>query len=262
MADLLNFAHGLADAAAAITVPLFRAGAAVDNKLDTGFDPVTQADRDAERAMRARIENHFPTHGILGEEFGEKPGSGDHQWVLDPIDGTRAFISGMPIWGTLIGLADAQGPALGIMDQPYIGERFAAARGAGAYWQKGAARQRITTRPCTQIEEAIIATSSPDYFQNTPAAPVWEALYTRARLGRYGGDCYHYAMLAAGHIDIVIEQGLQPYDILALIPIIEEAGGVVTDWRGQSAAQGGQVIASASPELHAATLEALAPAAW
>ncbi len=254
--SLLAFAHRLADAASGETLPRFRRLSRVENKLSEGFDPVTQADRAAEKAMRQLIEEHYPEHAILGEEFGIREG-GDLQWVLDPIDGTRAFISGMPSWGTLIGLNDRGVLKLGIMDQPFTGERYVAARGGGGCLHHRGSKTQLKTRACSSLETAILASTSPDLFTGK-LANLWRNIARAVRLVRYGGDCYNYALIAAGQIDAVIEPGLNPYDIQALIPIIEEAGGVVTNWHGEAVAQGGNVLATGDRQLHDILLTKLA----
>ena len=266
LADYLAFAHQLADAAAAQSLPLFRNLPQVENKLTGGgFDPVTQADRAAEAAMRAQIEIYYPNHGILGEEFAEKPRRGNEkmQWVLDPIDGTRAFITGLPTWGTLIALNDGAAVQIGLMHQPFIGEAFYACAGGTAQWRRGGSgsggEKRLKTRACKNLGDAVLATTSPAYFENSPQAKIWQRLAAQARLTRYGGDCYNYALLADGQLDIVVEQGLRAFDIQALIPIIECAGGIVTDWQGKSAINGGQIVACGDPARHAELLDRLNP---
>ena len=259
--ELLAFAHRLADAAAQETMPVFRTALEIDNKLDeAGFDPVTHADRNAEAAIRALITQEFPEHGILGEEFDEKKPSGsgdDFCWVIDPIDGTRAFVSGMATWGTLIALSQNGEPILGIMDQPYVGERFCAASGWPAMHLRSGKSTPITTRACPTLEQATAVTTGPEFLVSPGASAAWDQISAGARLIRYGGDCYNYAMLASGYVDIVFEEGLEPYDIQALIPIVEQAGGVVTDWKGRSAHEGGQVVACGDAALHAELLSRL-----
>jgi histidinol phosphatase-like enzyme (inositol monophosphatase family) len=255
-AALLEFTHELADAAAKVTLPLFRHLQGVDNKLEVGFDPVTKADRDGELAIRALIEKNFPQHAILGEEFGTKAGD-DHQWVLDPIDGTRAFISGIPSWGTLIALNVGGHPKLGLMDQPFTGERYFAGQGDGAYLRHNGTQTRLQTRPCAGLSEAVISTTDPSLF-DAAGQQKWQMLSQKSRLARCGGDCYGYAMVAAGHIDAVIENGLQAYDIQALIPLVQEAGGMVTNWQGGDAASGGSVLACGDKNVHAEILALLA----
>lgn len=254
--ELLAFSHQLADAAAAVTVPLFRNLENIDNKMSGAFDPVTEADRNAEAAIRALIDANYPSHAILGEEHGEKKG-GPEQWVLDPIDGTRAFISGIPTWGTLIAMNDGNTVRLGMMDQPFTDERYYAGAGHGAYVRHAGQVEKISTRACRDLASATLATTTPDLFIGTPQQAVWQKLSGTVQLTRYGGDCYNYALLAGGHIDLVVEQSLQPYDIQALIPIVEEAGGLITDWQGGHAMQGGQVIAAGDRAVHAAAMEIL-----
>lgn len=254
------FLDTLADASAAVIRPLFRTTLAVDNKLDAGrFDPVTAADRAAEAAMRELIAATYPDHGILGEEFGNERIDADYVWVLDPIDGTRAFICGLPTWATLIGLTEAGRPALGAMNQPFTGERFAG--DTKRAWYRGPDGQRdLKTRPCATLADAVMLTTTPALFTPTER-PIYDAIEAGVRLARYGTDCYGYAMIAAGQADLVIESGLKPYDIVALIPIIEGAGGVVTNWTGGSAASGGQVVASGDKRLHEIALTRLSNAA-
>ena len=254
LSALLAFAHRLADAAALETMPLFRAALEIDNKLgEGGFDPVTHADRNAEAAIRTLITQEFPDHGILGEEFDEKPPAGSGGgfcWVIDPIDGTRAFISGMPSWGTLIALSQNGVPVLGIMDQPYVGERFCATRDGSALHLRAGKTTPITTRTCPALEQATAATTGPEFLVSPGARDAWDEISAGARLVRYGGDCYNYALLAAGFVDIVIEEGLKPYDIQALIPIVEQAGGIVTNWQGGAAHEGEQILACGDARLH------------
>jgi len=257
LTDLMAFAHQLADAAARASLPLFRNLETVDNKLTDGFDPVTAADRDAESAIRALIENHYPSHAILGEEFGSKAGDA-FQWIIDPIDGTRAFMSGMPTWGTLIGLNFEGAPILGLMDQPFTQERFFAAQGQGAHLRHKDTQSQMSTRTCAALETAVLATTSPDLFANNPGAAAWARVFPQAQLTRYGGDCYNYALLALGQVDIVMEQELKPVDIQPLIKIVEEAGGILTDWQGGPAHDGGTAIACGDKTLHAQLLDILA----
>ncbi|MBN8607712.1 MAG: histidinol-phosphatase [Caulobacterales bacterium] len=238
---LLAFADTLADAARGAILPYFRAAHAVDNKGGDRFDPVTDADRAAEAAMRALIEREFPDHAILGEEYGESAGASAYQWVLDPIDGTRAFISGLTSWGVLIGLYHEGQPLIGVMDQPYLDERY---RG----WNNGAnlttrtGTQALKTRACESVRDAVLSSTDPYLFHDAEA-DAFARVRKVAKLTRYGYDCYAYAMVAAGYMDVVIENGLKPFDIAALIPIVRGAGGEVVNWRGGDATQGGQVLA-------------------
>ena len=249
------------DAAARETLPRFRAGGAIDNKRGTGYDPVTEADRAAESAIRTIIEERFPGHDILGEEHGQTDRASAFQWIIDPIDGTRAFISGIPVWGTLIGFYENGTPVAGVLDQPFTRERFTAVpdeHGSESWFHHGNdAPTRLRAKDTAVLAEATLMTTSPHLLQNT-ADTAYFRLEKEVRLFRYGCDCYAYAMIAAGQIDLVVESGLNPYDIAALIPIIEGAGGVVTNWQGDSAAQGGQVLAAANQTIHKAALDCLA----
>ncbi len=252
----LEIAEKMADAARAAILPYFRQPSLVaDNKLSSGFDPVTIADRAAEQAMRAVLAEHRPDDGILGEEFGESAGTSGRTWVLDPIDGTRGFISGTPTWGVLIALSTETGPFLGVIDQPYIGERFLGTDGVAV--SKGPSGQtNLATRSTSAISDAIVFTTFPEVGTPTEGE-AFRAVADQAKLTRYGMDCYAYALLAAGQVDLVIEAGLNSYDIQAPIALIQAAGGVVTDWRGNPAHQGGRALAAANETLHANALEIL-----
>ncbi|WP_088343530.1 MULTISPECIES: histidinol-phosphatase [Rhodomicrobium] len=254
--DFVSFAHKLADLAGDVIRPHFRARGAIDNKLDVGFDPVTEADRGAEQVMRRQIEQTFPSHGILGEEFDDKPAAGPYRWVLDPIDGTKAFILGLPTWGTLIGLTHEGVPLLGMMDQPYTGERFWNSL-SGAHFRGSAGEQLIETRPCASLSGAVLAATTPDMFKGDEPGR-FGSLSRSCRMTRFGSDCYAYCMLAMGFVDIVAEASLKPFDIAPLIPIIHAAGGKVTTWDGGDPAQGGQILAVGDPSLHEAAMRALA----
>ncbi len=257
---LVQFACSLADVAGETILPHFRQPLLIDNKLEDGsFDPVTIADRNAELKMRAAIQAQYPSHGIIGEEFGESKGDSGLIWVLDPIDGTRAFISGLPVWGVLIALFDGTYPILGIMDQPFTQERFIGVGKRSVSIHRGV-ETVLQTRGCENLSSAIMMSTAPDMFDKSEFA-VQQLLANQVKLLRYGADCYGYSMLASGHIDLVVEAGLSAYDIQALIPIVENAGGVVTDWLGGTAVNGGQVVAAATPELHVQALSILAPAA-
>lgn len=249
------FLDELADAAIKATIPHFRAQNAVENKLSSGFDPVTVADRQAEKDMRALINARFPDHGILGEEYGPENLNAENVWVLDPIDGTRAFITGLPTWGTLIGLTTNGKPSLGMMVQPYVNERYAG-DGSSAWYTGPLGDRTLQTRACSQLSDAILFTTTPALF-TAEERPVYDAIEADVKLARYGTDCYGYCMVAAGLADAVIESGLQAYDIVALVPIIEGAGGVVTSWTGGSPANGGRILASGCAELHEILLQRL-----
>lgn len=247
-----------ASAARLHTLGKFRTHLAVDNKLAAGFDPVTEADRDAETAIRAVIADAFPDHSIVGEEWDDKLTSSDHAWIIDPIDGTRAFISGVPVWGTLVGLTVGGRARAGLMAQPFTGESWVAIGGQTQYCRGDATIPAATSR-ITRLAEARASTTSPDIF---PAAEfsAWTAVRERVLQVRYGLDCYAYCLLASGHIDLIVEAGLKDVDIAPLIPIIEGAGGVVSTWNGERAERGGNVVAAASPELHAEALAVLGEA--
>ncbi len=259
VARLIETAHELADASGKALLRYFRRPIDIDNKAAGGaFDPVTEADRSAERAISKRLAAKHPDHGILGEELGFAAGSSPYTWVIDPLDGTRAFITGMPLWGTLIGLTRDGRAEVGLMDQPYTRERIWATSTA-AHWRSTDGREkRIRTAPCARLEDARFTTTSPDLFAKGAENDAFARLRSRARLTRFGGDCYAYCLLAAGHIDVILEAGLQPYDIVALIPIIERAGGRVTTWDGGPAEGGGRILACGDPRLHDALLKLLA----
>jgi histidinol phosphatase-like enzyme (inositol monophosphatase family) len=255
--SLIDFAHVLADLAGAAILPHFRRRLKVANKSGVGYDPVTVADRAAERAMRAAIVKQFPEHAIVGEEFAPRAGAGAHQWVLDPIDGTRAFIMGSPLWGTLIGLLEAGVPVLGVMDQPFTRERFWGVRGRAHLRGPDGSTRRLKARECATLAEAVLTTTHPDLFAVRPEGAAFARVRARARMTRYGGDCYGYCLLAAGFVDIVVEAGLKPHDVVALIPIIEGAGGQITTWDNQPATDGGRILATGDRRLHAEAIALL-----
>jgi histidinol phosphatase-like enzyme (inositol monophosphatase family) len=259
-AALWRTAEDLADIAAARSLPLFRSpGLRAENKAVAGFDPVTEADREAERAMRAYLAERRPDDGILGEEFGPVPGRSGLTWVLDPIDGTRAFLSGATTWGTLIGLDAGAGPILGLVDQPYIRERFMGGLGRAEMVRDGVSRP-LGARPCPGLGAAVLYTTFPEI--GTPAERAgFDAVRERVRLTRYGLDCYAYALVALGQVDLVIEAGLKAYDIQGPQAVIAAAGGIVTDWQGGPAHRGGRVLAAGDARVHAAALEILSRAA-
>lgn len=246
--ELVPFACRLADAAREAILPLFRTPeGAAENKLAGGYDPVTEADRAAERVMRQLIEAERPDDGINGEEYGVKNSANGVVWYLDPIDGTRAFVAGLTSWTTLIGLAVEDRPLLGVIDQPWLDERYIGA-GGDAWLEARGNRAPLKASNCVRLTEAVLSTT--DFFILTPPERgAFEHLRATARLTRYGLDAYAYARLAAGTIDMVAETGLQAHDVAALFPIIEGSGGVVTDWSGGPAKLGGQIVAAASQEL-------------
>ena len=246
---LTGVAHELADASGAAILPYFRSHMDVENKSAERFDPVTAGDRAGERAIREKLADRLPGHGILGEEFQETHGAGRHRWVIDPIDGTRAFILGLPTWGTLIGLERDGAPAVGLMDQPFTRERFWSDGQKSWYRRAGEAARELKTRP-TALAEAHIAATTPGLFGAGAEQAAFARLQAATRDVRYGADCYAYCLLAAGLIDVVCEAGLQPYDIVALIPIIENAGGRVTTWEGAPANRGGRILACGDARVH------------
>lgn len=252
----LAFLFELADAAAKETLPRFRTPLTIDTKFKEGFDfdPVTEADREAERAIRALIEARFPEHAILGEEFGAS-GEGLVKWVIDPVDGTRPFICGIPVWGTLIGVTVEGRARMGIMSQPYTGERFYS-DGVEGHLEGPGGKRRLQVRDAGSLAHATLFSSAPELLHGT-VGEGFDRLRRSVRLTRFGADCYAFAMLAAGCVDLCFEPGLQPYDIVALIPLVEAAGGVVTTLDGGRAEEGGDVLASATPALHEAALELL-----
>lgn len=259
--EYAHFAELLADAAAEKTLPHFRADLDITNKDGRGgFDPVTLADRDAETAIRELIEANYPEHGIIGEEHGVKESSTGVTWVLDPVDGTRSFVAGVPLWGTLIALNDGNEPVIGLMDQPYTGERFLG-RPGGSELISHRGNTPLRTRACTSLSDAMLGATDPSLFTAADEIAAFSKILSTVKLRRFGGDCYFYCLVAAGMLDIVVESGLQTYDIQALIPIVREAGGVITDWKGGDPQEGGQAIAAATPELHAEALEILSSAA-
>ncbi|MHC0053845.1 inositol monophosphatase family protein [Actibacterium sp. D379-3] len=255
-AALIATAHALADVARGETLAHFRGGAlGIENKDGQGFDPVTVADRAAEQAMRTLLADSRPDDAILGEEFGAVPGTSGLTWVLDPIDGTRSYLSGTPTWGVLIAVSDADGPRLGVIDQPYTAERFIGGLGQARLDGPHGSRP-LATLPPRPLDQAILFTTYPEV--GTPAeGAAFAALSAQCRLTRYGMDCYAYALLALGQIDLVVEAGLQPYDVHAPIAVIQAAGGIVTDWQGGPAHNGGRVLAAANAGVHAAALAVL-----
>jgi len=253
--DFVMFAHQLADNAGSVILPHFRGAGAVSNKAEQTFDPVTEADRAAEQIMRAMIRETYPEHGIHGEEFGDVPAHGPYRWILDPIDGTRSFILGLPSWGTLIGLSEQTVPMVGMMDQPYVKERFWGSK-AGAFFRGRQGERQIHTRRCALLADAVLTATAPDMF-NTADAERFQGLSRHVRMTRFGGDCYLYCLLAMGLIDIVAEASLKAFDIAPLVPIIEAAGGIVTTWDGGDPANGGRILAVGDPALHEAAMRGL-----
>jgi myo-inositol-1(or 4)-monophosphatase len=273
--ELRNFALQLAELAAQETVPRFRNGIGVDNKLKEDFDPVTEADKQAEKVIRQSIEQHYPEHDILGEEFGASDNGSSWRWVLDPVDGTRAFICGVPSWTTLIALEYEFQPVLGVIAQPYMNECWVGAATAdGTQLRRQGISQSALVSGLTELSAARVTTTDPRgtaYFTPDEAA-AFEKVATASRVQRFGLDAYGYALLASGEFDLVIEAGLQRYDAAALVPVVENAGGIVTDWSGNPIGENwenaaaedgkrGQIIAAASRELLDQALPLLAGAA-
>jgi len=249
----LALAETLADAAGEIIRGYFRKKIGVQQKSD--LTPVTIADRAAEKVMRRLIAIAFPKDGIIGEEFGAHNAEAEYVWVLDPIDGTKSFISGVPLFGTLIALTHRGKPVLGVIDQPIQGERWLGAAGRRATFN-GAA---IKTRPCASLKDATLYATAPEMFAKGNAA-AFQRLRARVKLARFGADCYAYGLLASGFIDLVVEADLKPYDYCALLPIIEGAGGIASDWQGRklTLASDGRVLIAGDPRVHEQALALLA----
>jgi histidinol phosphatase-like enzyme (inositol monophosphatase family) len=258
--EYLEFACRAAELAGKVILPHFRSGLGVDNKSTSGYDPVTLADKEAEQIIRAEIIRTYPSHSILGEEYGRSTATSSLTWIIDPIDGTRGFMMGLPQWGTLIALNDGTRPVLGVMHQPFVGETFMGSR-RGAYLHRAGKLQTLHTRKVDELSDASLCATHPDMFSEGAERAAFGRVARACKQTRYGTDCYAWCMLAAGLIDLVIESQLNPYDIQAPISIIEAAGGVVTNWSGQPACDGGQVIAAGDARLHQIALEMLADAA-
>jgi myo-inositol-1(or 4)-monophosphatase len=254
--DFKAFIGRLATASGETILPFFRTSLSIEDKSSSrDFDPVTEADRAAEAVMRRLIKANLPQHGIVGEEFGNERVDADYVWVLDPIDGTKSFIAGFPTWGTLIALLHKGTPVFGMMHQPFIGERFSGDN-ASARYQGPSGERRLAVRRCASLKEATCYTTSPLLMNETDRA-AFSRVQDAARLARYGGDCYSYCMLAAGHLDLVVETELKPYDIAALIPIVTGAGGIVTTWDGGPAQNGGRIVAAGDRRVHEEVLKLL-----
>lgn len=253
--SFLALAHELADAARAQTLWRWSAGIPADNKAAAGWDPVTEADREAERVMRDLISSVHPDHGVDGEEFPFKAPHGPWTWSLDPVDGTRSFVCQLPTWVTLIALLRDGEPVLGIIDAPCLSERYVGV-GGQAELTRFSDRAAMHTSTCTALSDARLSTTDPNMFAGA-GLDAFEHLRQRVRTVRYGFDGYAYARLAAGSLDLVVEQGLKTYDYNALIPVVRAAGGIFSDWTGGDDFEGGKVIAAATPQLHEAALELL-----
>lgn len=255
--QITNALHQMCALAEIETLKHFRAPLNVSNKLDAGFDPVTIADKAAESVIRAFIMEHFPNHGILGEEEAPRNETADYCWIIDPIDGTRAYISGLPTWGTLIGLNLKGKPIAGVMHQPFIGEKYFTG-GEASFLHHQNSQKTLTTSVTKTLDQATIMTTAPELFLGQDQK-AFEAISSKCQLMRFGFDCYAYAMVASGNIELVVECGLNAYDIAPLIPLIENAGGVVCAWDGNSGAKGGKVVAAANNDIMQASLDILMP---
>ena len=253
--DFTAFIGRLATASGETILPFFRTSLSIDNKSASDFDPVTEADRAAEAVMRRLIKANFPQHGIVGEEFGNEREDAEYVWVLDPIDGTKSFIAGFPIWGTLIALLHKGTPVFGMMHQPYIGERFSGDFWLGAIYR--AVRRAAADGAALRVAEGSDLLHHKPPLDERRDREIFGRVESAVKLSRYGGDCYSYCMLAAGHLDLVVETELKPYDIAALIPIVTGAGGVVTNWEGKPAQSGGRIVAAGDPRVHEAALKLL-----
>jgi len=264
-AELLAAANAAADAARVAALRHFRRLdlSAEDKGGAEGYDPVTLGDRETEAVIRAVLAKRRPNDAITGEEHEDRPGDSGVTWVIDPIDGTRSYLAGAPTWGVLIAAADSDGPMVGLIDQPHIGERFVGDLfddpAAGAFYFRGAEKRRLQARACDRIEEAVLFTTFPEIGSEKERA-AFERVKARAKLTRYGLDCYAYALLAAGHVDLVIEAGLQAYDVQALMPVIQAAGGIVTGWDGGDCRNGGRILAAGDAAIHAQAMALLADA--
>jgi myo-inositol-1(or 4)-monophosphatase len=254
--DFAAFVDRLAAVSGDTILPFFRTALAVEHKPGrSAFDPVTEADRAAETAMRSLIHRTFPDHGIIGEEYGAERTDAEYVWVLDPIDGTKSFISGMPAWGTLIGLARHGQPVYGMMHQPFTREWFSG-DGAAASYRGPTGERALRVRACEKLADAVLFTTSPRLMHDADRT-CFSRVEDRVRLSRYGGDCYAYCMVAAGHVDLVIETELKPHDVMALVPIIAGAGGVMSTWENGPPQGGGRIIAAGDRRVHAEAMQVL-----
>ena len=259
--DFAAFVERLAQVSGEVILPFFRSAIGAEDKSRGGvFDPVTEADRGAEAAMRRLIGQTFPAHGVIGEEYGVDRADAEYVWVLDPIDGTKSFISGMPTWGTLIGLMHRGRPVYGMMAQPFTRERYTGDGNRARLRTLAPTRndapptewttRTLRTRACASLAEATVSTTSPALILDPADLAAYRRVEAKARLTRYGGDCYAYCALAAGFIDLVIETGLKPHDVVALAPIVEGAGGVMTTWEGEDASKGGRILAAGDRRVY------------
>jgi myo-inositol-1(or 4)-monophosphatase len=258
-AEYLEFAQRVAQAAGQAILPHFRVALDVEDKGGAkGYDPVTVADHAAEAVIRAEIARAYADHGVRGEEHGWQKGASNFTWVIDPIDGTRSFILGQMHWATLIALHDGARVVVGVAHQPYVGESFVASADGNAQWRRGAERRTLKTRACRGVSNAVVACTDPKMFRTAGERAAFDRVADRSRLTRWGGDCYAYCLLAMGLIDIVIEASLHAYDVQALIPIVEAAGGAITTWTGGPCDEGGSVVACGDRALLPQVLDLLA----
>ena len=253
--ELLDFAVRIAEDAGRIALRYFRAPLDVTSKSESRFDPVTRADRETEARLRQLIAESYPDHGIIGEEHGVTEG-GRMKWIIDPIDGTRGFISGSPLWGMLLGLMDGEDPLLGVIHNPFLRETYYGSE-AGAFYRTREAERAIHTRDTDSLAEAVLYCTHPAMFGDEEGRQAFARVDDACRFSRFGGDCYGYALLASGFADLVVEDSLQPYDVIPLIPLIRAAGGVISDWDGGPPLGGGRVVAAGSPSLHEQALKLL-----
>lgn len=266
LADMTRFAAALALDAGALALSRFRCGTEVIDKAASGaaLDPVTAADRTVEQHLRARIRRRFPEHAVFGEEEAAQAGSGPWSWMIDPIDGTRGFVSGFVHWGMLLALRHDDAPVLGVVHQPFTGETWTGNRHGARFTRHQGGRlqalRELRTRSCSSLGMATLATTDPYLFEGAEAE-AFDGLRQAVRLTRFGADCYAYCMLAMGQVDLVVESGLKPWDVQALMPLVAAAGGVMSNWRGGDCREGGQVLAAGDPVLHERALAMLAPAA-
>jgi len=254
--DFSAFVDELASVSGETILPFFRTALSVEDKGHPGsFDPVTAADHAAEMSMRTLIRRTFPDHGIIGEEYGKERADAEYVWVLDPIDGTKSFISGMPAWGTLIALLRAGEPVFGMMNQPFTRERFSG-DGRSAHYRGPAGARDLRVRACANLSEAVLFTTSP-LLMNASDRESFGRVEQAVQLSRYGGDCYAYCMVAAGHVDLVIETELKAHDVMALVPIVIGAGGIMTTWENGPPQHGGRIVAAGDKRVHAEALRLL-----
>ena len=253
--EILNFAVSILIRSGVISRRYFRSVLNVHNKSDSEYDPVTRADKEVEEFLRRKIRKQYPEHGIVGEEYGGEEGK-RYIWVIDPIDGTRGYISGSPMWGSLLGLLREKQPILGVMHQPLLRETFFADT-EGAWWKSGKQVKILRTRSVSNLNDAVLYCTHPTMFTTKAELRAFSFLEEKCSFSRFGADCYGYCLLAAGFVDLVVESNLQAHDIIPLVPIIKSAGGIVTDWEGKLPLNGGRVIAASNKVLHREALQLL-----